>query len=83
MQSSARPQPVKTCYGVVSIGTFLSNPGCFLYRGIYYSMFSCFPFYSDDVIVVQKSPNENESKNWNCTGESGRGLTHKVCIMKM
>ena len=49
---------IKFCFfgrdGVVSIGTFLSSPGCFLYSGIYNSTFRCFPFYSRDVIVIQK-----------------------------
>ena len=38
----------------VSIGVFLAIPDSFLYRGTYYSKFSCFSFYSDDIIVIQK-----------------------------
>ena len=34
-----------------------------MYKGTYYAKFSCFPFYSDYVIVIQKKrPYEIESK---------------------
>ena len=46
---------------VVSINGFFSILCSLLYSEIYYFKFSCFPFYSGDVIVSQKSPNENES----------------------
>ena len=34
------------CFTVVSISGFLSILCCFLYSGTYYSIISCFPFYS-------------------------------------
>ena len=41
--------------GVVSTSGFFSILSSFLYRGVYYYNFSCFPFYSSDVIVSQKN----------------------------
>ena len=40
---------------VVSIGGFFSILCSFQYSGIYYSYFSCFPFFSSDVIVIKKN----------------------------
>ena len=55
-------------HAIVSIGNFLSNPGCCLGRGVYYSIFSSFPFYSSD---VKKGPYENKSNH-----SVGSGLFH-------
>ena len=61
----------KRCLPVVSIGVFLSISNSFLYKGNYYSIFSCFPFYSSYVIVVHKNPYEDESNH-----SVGGGLFH-------
>ena len=37
---------------VVSISAFSSIQCRFLHKGVYYSMFSCFPFYSRDVMII-------------------------------
>ena len=46
------------CFGgwwVVSISDFFSILCRFLHKRAYYSIFSCFPFYSNYVIVSQKT----------------------------
>ena len=44
---------------VVSISYFFSILSSFLHSGIYYFKFSCFPFYSGDVTVSQKTSKWN------------------------
>ena len=61
---------------VVSIGGFFSILCSFLYSGILYSIFSCFPFYFSDVIVSQKSQYENESNH-----SVGGGLFHLRALL--